>query len=103
MNRSLLNVALLSATLTGLSAVAADLQSMSVTLPPMHVDMSQPQGQREVANLARRAAMRLCSRFRNETRIDDRENYFACVKSATIRVRTVSVLQPRSDLTSAGP
>jgi UrcA family protein len=97
MNRLFFCCLLVWAAITALSATAADLQSVSLTLEPAHMDMSSAAGQRKAAKLTRAAAMRLCRRFSNEERIDDRENYFACVKSAQVQVRSITALQPRSD------
>ena len=97
MNRLFFGCLLVCPVITGLSAAAADLQSVSLTLEPAHVDMSSAAGLRKAAKLTRGAALRLCRRFGNEERIDDRENYFACDNGAQVQVRAISALQPRSD------
>jgi UrcA family protein len=97
MNRFSLGVALTWAATAGLAATAAEPESASVTVETQLIDMNSAAGRREAASLARRLAMRLCSRYSNEVRVDDRENYFACVKNARVQVRTVTALRAQGE------
>ena len=103
MNRFIWGVALTWAATAGLSSTAAEPESVSVTVETRRVDMNSAASRREAASLARRLAMRLCSRFSNEMRVDDREIYFACVKNARVQVRTVTALRPQSESLAGVP
>jgi len=102
MDRLMLSVVLLWAAAAG-AAAAAEPRPISVTFEAQVRDAHGAQGKRETAQLAKRAAMRLCSRYSNPARIDDRENYYACVNSARVKMRTITLRQPRSGSLAGAP
>lgn len=80
------SVALLWTTAMGLGVPAADgsQETASMRISLRDVDLTTPSGHALAAGRVVSAARRLCTRFRNSSRIDDAEIFAACVHDATV-------------------
>ena len=64
---------------------AADSASEVVSVKDL--DLRSDQGRGELRSRMLIVAKRLCSRFRNTARIDDRENFFECIRGIKVETK----------------